>query len=807
MGRKAVVMGLALVLVATVGCKQQCFLPEPDLDEFHHSAGLPLNAVNDPTLGVAPLIPPVGPPPTPSDPDRQPWYMTLNEAVAIALERGTTGVESVRFATPTTLPVNDDLVAFNGTGVSGEDGIRVFAFVPAIEQASIEFALGRFDPQFVTSMNWTTTDQPVQGLTSFQNGQAATFLTGLVKPLPTGGVAGITFQTQYQNLTRPPTGFTLVNPAYTTQLQVGFEQPLWRDYGVEINQVISALSPPAGLGISGQLAAAVNGRRPGVPGTAVEGILLSRIRFDQSRADFERHVSYLLVNTETAYWALYGSYVDLYAKEQALRQAYETWRISKAKYEAGQINITSFAQTRGQYEKFRGDRLQSLDTVLENERALRAQLGLPIEDGKRIVPVDTPTVAPYKPDWEAALRDTMELRPELVLAREDLKAKQLAIIAQLNFLKPDLRSFANYSINGLGDRLDGNGSRVDGTGTVRSDNALRDLASDHFTSWTAGLQLTIPLGYRQEHAALRQARLALAQSYWTLKNQELRAQRALAAAYRELDANYQIIGARRASRIAYAEELEGRFKEFIAGKAFQAAGAGNTIVDFLLQAQTDWTTALSTEYASISAYNIALARFEFARGTMLKHDSVNIQEGPLPRCAQVRAVEHEQERAKAILLREREGMVPYQNCSAEHGKPAMPLLPAVGAPSIPALMSGSPEAPTEPLPLPSAPEQGPGPERIPSRPTPVPGAGQEKGTPAAPTPTPDAAATTPGAMPTTLRGHEIDSRPTQNRGHATQPPAPTVPSTPTGSLQPQETVPWTAPAGNTTFDPIELPRP
>jgi outer membrane protein TolC len=710
MGWKAWVMSLGLAFLAAVGCKQQCFLTQADYDEFQHTIGLPANLANDPSAGITPIIPPVSTPSTVSNPDREPWYLTLNEAIAIALEKGTTGVESVRVSQPGNLPVNDDLASFTGTGISGNDGIRVFSMVPAEQAAGVEFQLGRFDPQFITQMSWTSTDLPVQGLTSFQNGASANFISGIVKPLATGGLASIDFNTQYQNLTRPPTGFNVTNPAYTPQLRFGFEQPLIRDWGVEINQIIPTLPAASGLGVVNQLAAAINGRRPGLLQTANEGILISRIRFDQSRADFERHVSYMLVNVETAYWTLYGSYVDLYSKEQALRQAYETWRISKAKYEAGSINITSFAQTRGQFEKFRGDRLQSLDTVLENERTLRALLGLPVEDGKRIVPVDTPTVAPYVPDWESALRDSLELRPELVLAREDLKAKQLTVLAQMNFLKPDLRSFANYSINGLGDRLDGSGSRVDNGGVTRSDNALRDLASDHFTNWTVGLAMTIPLGYRQENAALRQARLALAQSYFTLRDQELRAQRFLAAAYREVDANYKIIAARRASRIAYAEELEGRFKEFISGKATQTAGAGGAVVDFLLQAQTDWTTALSAEYVAIQQYNISLARFEFARGTMLKHDNVAIQEGPLPRCAQVRAVQHEEERAKAIVLRERESAVPYQNCSVEQGKPAMPLLPAVTAPSLPALMGGTPPAPTAPLPS----------EQIPTPPTPVP---------------------------------------------------------------------------------------
>src|SRR6266446_6549302 len=222
MGWKAVVTGLALAIVTTVGCSKQCFLTEPDYYEMHHNLGLPANLAHDPSVGITPLISPISEPVTVEHPDRPPWNMTLNEAIAIALEHGTTGLESVRFATPTTLPVNDDLNSFSGTGVAGDDGIRVFALVPAIEAAGLEFALSRFDAQWVSGMSWTSTDQPVQGLTSFQNGESAQFLTGLVKPLSTGGVAGITFNTQYQNLTRPPTGvFSVVNPAYTSQLQVG----------------------------------------------------------------------------------------------------------------------------------------------------------------------------------------------------------------------------------------------------------------------------------------------------------------------------------------------------------------------------------------------------------------------------------------------------------------------------------------------------------------------------------------------------------------------------------------------------------
>ena len=36
-------------------------------------------------------------------------------------------------------------------------------------------------------------------------------------------------------------------------------------------------------------------------------------------------VNVMLLNVETAYWNLYGSYWVLYAREQALRQAFEAW--------------------------------------------------------------------------------------------------------------------------------------------------------------------------------------------------------------------------------------------------------------------------------------------------------------------------------------------------------------------------------------------------------------------------------------------------------------------------------------------------
>ena len=54
-------------------------------------------------------------------------------------------------------------------------------------------------------------------------------------------------------------------------------------------------------------------------GTRAEGILITRLQFDQQRASFEQQIHLLVANLEQAYWRLYNAYFKLYAREQALR--------------------------------------------------------------------------------------------------------------------------------------------------------------------------------------------------------------------------------------------------------------------------------------------------------------------------------------------------------------------------------------------------------------------------------------------------------------------------------------------------------
>src|SRR5262249_7286736 len=161
----------------------------------------------------------------------------------------------------------------------------------------------------------------------------AAITSGLVKPLPTGGVAGITFRTDYQLSNLQPR----VNPSYRPSVQFGFEQPLLQGFGVEINQLRT--THPGSLASN---LLNVNPLQQISPGGRVPGILITRIAFDVSRTEFERNVTFMLLNVEVAYWNLYGAYWTLYSQEQALRQGYEAWKINKARFEAGRIPIQDY---------------------------------------------------------------------------------------------------------------------------------------------------------------------------------------------------------------------------------------------------------------------------------------------------------------------------------------------------------------------------------------------------------------------------------------------------------------------------------
>lgn len=633
---KRILAGL-LAFGPTTGCKQQLFLEPGDYHDAVMNT-LPRGLETSPHDTIVPdRVDKIGNPATVLDPDRPARLITLKECIAIALEQGNTGTQNQPGFKVDQLPGFNAGQFFNNT-----DAIRVLAIDPAIVAADLERSLSKFDARWITSMQWQKIDQPTAvQFVSFQNSQDAAQLNStLAKPLPTGGVAGITFSTNYSKFTSGATQFgTFVNPNYTPRVQFSFEQPLLRLFGVEANQ-LSASHPGSQL---------LNIQPLGGNGT--QGILISRIRVDQQKASFDARVNGLLLSVEAAYWNLYAAYYNLYAQTEGTRQAYEGYRFAKLRVDIGTDPPQNLDQAQAQFERFRSQVYDARGQVLDAERQLRGHLSLRSDDGTRLVPIDQPNTSPYQPDFNEAANEAMANLPELLIARQDLKTQQLNLLLQKNLRRPDLRAYGTYDVAGLGTSLEG--SEFANAAKTVPGNALTSLANNQFNSWTVGFRLDIPIGFRDANALVREAQLNLAKSYYGLRDSELKALEILVERYRRLTQTHALMGTRQAERQSL-QRYVARIKVLIETGRWQAQ-------DFLnyLTVQQQLAVALASEFRAVADYNTALAAFEQAKGTIQRYNNVTVNEGPLPPWAQKKAADHIRERTEAALkLRERDVVPP-----------------------------------------------------------------------------------------------------------------------------------------------------
>jgi outer membrane protein TolC len=470
-----------------------------------------------------------------------------------------------------------------------------------------EAALSEFDTQFVAGLNFDKNDR-IFNNTFFGNNGALrqdlhNYQWGLRKKSATGAefnfrnVTGYDSNNQVSNTFKPS--------SWDTYLEAEVRQPLLQGAGTEFNRIAGP---------------------NGTPGN-INGVVIGRVRTDISLAEFERAVRDLVADVENAYWDLYFSYRDLEAKIEARDKAFEIKDIVKERGgDEGDV-----AQAQEQYLRFQADVVDSLngrptDSTRTNngssggtfrgtgglrftERRLRLIMGLPINDGKLIRPLDPPVIAPIVYDWNSAIADGLSLRPELRKQRWVVEHRKLELIANRNFLRPDLDVVGRYRFRGFGqDLIDmGGGS-----------NAVESLAGGNLQEWSAGVEYTVPIGFRKAHAAVRNSQLALSREVEVLKEQERAVTFGLSNALNELRRAYQNMEIQRQRLLATTEQIY-NFDE-------KKAAASAIALDVELEAHRRLLdTRLRYHQAEID-YAIANRNVHFEKGTLLKYCEVNLLE-------------------------------------------------------------------------------------------------------------------------------------------------------------------------------------
>ncbi|HMP05667.1 MAG TPA: TolC family protein [Lacipirellulaceae bacterium] len=381
--------------------------------------------------------------------------------------------------------------------------------------------------------------------------------------------------------------------------------------------------------------------------------MIARVRTDIALAEFETGIRDLVSNVENAYWDLYFAYHDLEAKKRARDQALSLWNLVNADLGRSETQ-DRLLQAQEQYWRFQADVYDSLDGRLIDgtrtnngssggtfravgglrvaERRLRLAMGVPITDGRLIKPATEPTEAPVAYEWRTCAAEALAMRPELRTQRWRVKQRELELIANRNFTAPRLDLAGRYRWRGFGESLVSQSN-------AQFASAWGNLADGDNQEWQLGVELEMPLGFRQGYNAVRNAELALTRERALLQEQSQTVMFGLSNAFGEV---------RRAYRVLQTQYNRRDSAQQAAVAISQAREAGRQNLDVVLESQRRLLESeLLYRQAQID-YMLAIKAVHFEKGTLLDYYSVTLQEGRAPALAYRDAALRDANRVDAI---------------------------------------------------------------------------------------------------------------------------------------------------------------
>ena len=391
-------------------------------------------------------------------------------------------------------------------------------------------------------------------------------------------------------------------------LETEIRQPLLQGAGTQFNRIAGP------------------GARPG----QINGFLIGRVRTDISLTEFERSVRDLVADVENAYWDLHFAFRDLEARLDARDIALVTARKLEAKT-AADLGVGDAAQALEQYYRFESDVIdavngRSVDGTRTNngsaggsfrgtgglrvaERRLRLILGMEINDGRLIRPSDDPAQAPILYDWANSSSEAISRREEIRRQRWVIKQRELELLANRNFLKPQLDLVGRYRFRGFGKDLVNYDDKSD---------AVSNLLDGSYQEWQAGLDYTLPVGFRKAFTAVRNSQLALHRETEVLKEQERLVLYGLSNAMNEMKRAYD--------SMQLQEKRLGEIVRQLQSLKAKEEAAQDPALDVLLETHRRLLDARLRYHQSRVEYALAVRNVEFEKGSLLEFCKISLSE-------------------------------------------------------------------------------------------------------------------------------------------------------------------------------------
>lgn len=481
------------------------------------------------------------------------------------------------------------------------EDIKVAGYDPAIDETRVTEAEARFDPTFFTNFQYgvdrivaPTPDNPTVTTGSQTQFRTYTLATGVRQDLESGGKVELRWEPRYTH--RYPDFDALsgsTNPFWTSDVTLQITQPLLRDFGADVNRARIVINR------KNQQISVLEFRK------AIEATLLDKnSRIGNAGNDQTGGV-------EDTYWQLVDAERGVAIAEELLRRTLDTGRILQERM-TQDVGRVQFSQATSSIENRRTVLIRARANVRDLSDKLKKLMmdpEYPVAGNTLVLPSDKPIEDAISFNQEEQINTAMENRLEL--AEQQLRtenAATAAIVAKNNLL-PQVNFVGNVGATALG---------------VSAGNAIRDDFNSDAFEWAAGVQLEIPIGNRAARAIWKRAQLQRLQAITQYRAIVELVSVEVKTAIREVETSYTEMSGTRQARFAAADALAAVEDRENANEALTPE-----FVNRKLDLQQQLAEAARAEVQALTNYQLALAKLELAKGTILRYNNVIMEEAPL----------------------------------------------------------------------------------------------------------------------------------------------------------------------------------
>jgi len=331
-------------------------------------------------------------------------------------------------------------------------------------------------------------------------------------------------------------------------------------------------------------------------------LLLSQNQSTQADIQLQQRVTQTGRNVRAAYYNLIGAISGLDVAQQSLDVARTSLKNNQTRVEVGTMAQIDIVQAEAEVAANEESVIVAQAAIETAQDQLRALVMNPNQPGfwtTRFTPTEEPTVAQRVINVEDAIKTALQNRTDIRDFRKNMEITDINIRYARDQKLPAVDLTARYATTGIAGVL----QPRDGSPSVDRPffDAVRDVLTNDFKTWSVGVQVSYPLGTSNADAALAQARLQKQQDQTTLANIEMAIATEVRQAGRDVNTNLRRIEATRRARELAEQRLTADNKRFSVGLA--------TTFE-VLQSQRDLSRAKQNELRAKIDYNRSLVDFE-----------------------------------------------------------------------------------------------------------------------------------------------------------------------------------------------------